>query len=52
VFVADGTSDVGDAACNATLRTIYRSVGDVRPTTDVLGLISAGRGPEQAISRT
>ncbi|SCF74424.1 hypothetical protein [Streptomyces sp. Ncost-T10-10d] len=24
---------------NATLHTIYRSVGDVRPTTDVLALI-------------
>jgi nicotinamidase-related amidase len=42
VFVADGTADVRDSVHNATLRTIYRSFGDVRPTTDVLGLIAAG----------
>jgi nicotinamidase-related amidase len=40
VFVADGTADVRDSVHNATLRTIYRSFGDVRPTADVLELIS------------
>jgi nicotinamidase-related amidase len=40
VFLADGTADVSDAAHNATLRTVYRSFGDVRPTDDVLGLLS------------
>jgi ureidoacrylate peracid hydrolase len=44
VFVADGTAGVRDSVHNATLRTIYRSFGDVRPTTDVLELISAGAG--------
>jgi nicotinamidase-related amidase len=40
VFVADGTADVRDAARNATLRTIHRSFGDVRPTCDVLALLA------------
>jgi len=40
VFVADGTADVRDAARNATLRTVYRSFGDVRPTAEVLALLS------------
>jgi nicotinamidase-related amidase len=40
VFVADGTADVRDSVRNATLRTVYRSFGDVRPTTEVLELIS------------
>lgn len=40
VFVADGTADVRDSVRDATLRTVYRSFGDVRPTTEVLELIS------------
>jgi nicotinamidase-related amidase len=40
VFVADGTADVRDSVRNATLRTVYRSFGDVRPTTEVLELLS------------
>jgi nicotinamidase-related amidase len=40
VFLGDGTADARDSARNATLRTIYRSFGDVRPTADVLDLIS------------
>ena len=40
VFLADGTADVRDAARNATLRTVYRSFGDVRPTAEVLALLS------------
>lgn len=31
-----------DAAHNATLCTIYRSFGDVRPTTEILELIATG----------
>ena len=27
---------------NATLHTVYRTFGDVRPTEEVLGLIAAG----------
>jgi nicotinamidase-related amidase len=40
VFVADGTADVRDSVRNATLRTVYRSVGDVRPTAEVLAMIT------------
>lgn len=42
VFVADGTADKSDSVRDATLRTIYRSFGDVRPAADVLALIAAG----------
>jgi nicotinamidase-related amidase len=42
VFVADGTADVEDSAHNATLRTIYRSFGDVRSAAEVLGMIAIG----------
>jgi nicotinamidase-related amidase len=47
VMVADGCAAVDDAAHNASLRTIYRSFGDVRPTDEVLGLIAAAsaQGP-------
>jgi nicotinamidase-related amidase len=40
VFVADGTADVRDSAHNATLRVVYRSFGDVRPTSEVLTLLA------------
>jgi nicotinamidase-related amidase len=43
VFVADGTADVRDSVHNAVLRTIYRAFGDVRPTAEVLKLITAAR---------
>jgi nicotinamidase-related amidase len=43
VFVADGTADVQDSVHNAALRTIYRTFGDVRPTTEVLAMIATGR---------
>lgn len=36
VLLADATADVDDAAHNASLRTIYRSFGDVRSCGDVL----------------
>ncbi|MET7367598.1 isochorismatase family cysteine hydrolase [Streptomyces sp. NPDC005566] len=39
VMVADANSAGGDQEHNATLRTVYRSFGDVRPTTEVLALI-------------
>lgn len=39
VMVADGNADVQDEPHNATLRTIYRSFGDVRPTAEILDLI-------------
>jgi nicotinamidase-related amidase len=40
IMVADGNATVSDAVHNATLFTVYRSFGDVRPTDEVLGLIT------------
>jgi nicotinamidase-related amidase len=45
VLVADACADVSDAAHNATLRTVYRSFGDVRPTAEVLALLAATDEP-------
>jgi nicotinamidase-related amidase len=42
IMVADANAARTDADHNATLHTIYRSFGDVRPTADVLNLIAAG----------
>jgi nicotinamidase-related amidase len=42
IMVADGNAARTDAEHNATLHTIYRSFGDVRPAADILGLIAAG----------
>ncbi|MEV4708136.1 isochorismatase family cysteine hydrolase [Actinoplanes sp. NPDC049316] len=39
IMVADATSAPRDEVHNATLRTIYRTFGDVRSTGEVLGLI-------------
>lgn len=39
VMVADGNADVHDVPHNATLRTIYSSFGDVRPTAEMIDLI-------------
>lgn len=41
IMVADGNAAQCDTDHNATLHTIYRSFGDVRPTADVLALIEA-----------
>lgn len=38
ILVADATAAVDDAMLNATLRTVYRSFGDVRTTGELLGL--------------
>ncbi|CAM5276795.1 cysteine hydrolase (plasmid) [Streptomyces viridifaciens] len=43
IVVADGTAAGSDEVHNATLRTLYRSFGDVRPTTEILDLIRVGR---------
>lgn len=44
IMVADGNAAPSDEVHNATLHTIYRTFGDVRPTTEVLAMIkSAGR---------
>ncbi len=39
VMVADATAANTDAELNATLHTIYRSFGDVRPTSEIIELI-------------
>ncbi|MEV6332092.1 isochorismatase family cysteine hydrolase [Streptomyces sp. NPDC051909] len=43
VMVADANATGRDLDHNATLATIYRSFGDVRPTTEVLDLITGRR---------
>ncbi|MBV1851232.1 cysteine hydrolase [Catellatospora tritici] len=42
VMVADANAARRDADHNATLHTVYRSFGDVRPTAEVLDLIRSG----------
>jgi len=42
VLVADACAAPSDEAHNATLHTVYRSFGDVRPTAGVLELLAAG----------
>ncbi|HEU5029316.1 MAG TPA: isochorismatase family cysteine hydrolase [Spirillospora sp.] len=41
IMVADANATGGDRQHNATLRTVYRSFGDVRSAADVLGMIDA-----------
>lgn len=41
IMVADANAAMRDEDLNATLHTIYRSFGDVRPTSDVLTLIES-----------
>jgi nicotinamidase-related amidase len=43
VFVADANAAPHDQVHNATLHTVYRSFGDVRPTHEVIDLIEAAR---------
>ncbi len=40
IMVADANAGGSDATHNATLHTIYRTFGDVRPTAEVIELIS------------
>lgn len=40
VMLADADAAATDAMLNATLRTVYRSFGDVRPTAEIRGLLS------------
>jgi nicotinamidase-related amidase len=42
ILVADACAAMRDQDHNATLHVVYRSFGDVRPTAEVLSLISAG----------
>lgn len=41
IMVADANAGVSDQSHNATLHTIYRSFGDVRPTDEVIGLFAS-----------
>ena len=43
VMVADANAAMRDQDLNATLHTFYRTFGDVRPTSEVLDLITGGR---------
>ncbi len=43
IMVADANAAMRDQDLNATLHTIYRSFGDVRPTRELIGLIGSGR---------
>ena len=40
IMVADANAAMRDRDLNATLHTIYRSFGDVRPTDEVLALLA------------
>jgi len=42
VMVADANAAMRDEDLNATLHTVYRSFGDVRPTVELLELIEGG----------
>jgi len=42
ILVADGCAAVRDQDHNAALHVVYRSFGDVRPTSEVLELIESG----------
>jgi nicotinamidase-related amidase len=42
IMVADANAAMRDEDLNATLHTIYRSFGDVRPTSEVLTMIGTG----------
>jgi len=50
IMVADANAALRDADHNATLHTIYRSFGDVRPTAEILALIDGGGPPHEPIS--
>ncbi len=41
IMIADANATGRDCDHNATLRTIYRSFGDVRPTAEVLARLLA-----------
>jgi nicotinamidase-related amidase len=40
VMVADGCSTIDDRAHNATLTTVYRSFGDVRPAEEIMDVLA------------
>ncbi|WP_329004893.1 isochorismatase family protein [Kribbella sp. NBC_00709] len=42
LMVADANAARRDQDLNATLHTVYRTFGDVRPTTEVLDLLTSG----------
>lgn len=48
VTVADANAAQSDAVLNATLHTVYRSFGDVRPSAEVIELLATGSAHKQA----
>jgi hypothetical protein len=42
ILVADACAAMRDQDHNATLHVVYRTFGDVRPTTEVVALIDDG----------
>ncbi|MBZ5740426.1 isochorismatase family cysteine hydrolase [Nocardioides mangrovi] len=48
VMVADANAAPSDEVHNATLRTVYRSFGDVRTTDEVLALVARGEADREA----
>lgn len=48
VMVADANAALRDADLNATLHTVYRSFGDVRPTSEVVDLVTRAPSPAPA----
>ena len=40
-MIADANATGRDQDHNATLRTVYRSFGDVRPAAEVIGMIES-----------
>jgi nicotinamidase-related amidase len=52
LMVADANAAGSDEVHNATLHTVYRSFGDVRPTTEVISLVMDGRDAASGNERT
>ncbi|HEY3514998.1 isochorismatase family cysteine hydrolase [Kribbella sp. NPDC051137] len=48
LMVADANAARRDQDLNATLHTVYRTFGDVRPTTEVLNLLTSSNPTHQA----
>jgi nicotinamidase-related amidase len=48
IMVADANAALRDQDLNATLHTFYRTFGDVRPTSEIVELLAAGRPKSRA----
>lgn len=47
VMLADANAAMSDADLNATLRTVYRSFGDVRTVSELVGLLGCAEGSDR-----